>query len=1030
MKATTPRFVVWPMFLLRLLLLLPESSNGQTLITGFTLINAVTNQEIDLALNIDGDENIIDLASVGDRLSLRADVVANRTIGSVRLQVDGQQTADEKVPPYALGGDIEGNYKFVRALAVAGSYLITATAYSPRQGSGNIKDTASITLEVINSNPTTVIALAPAPAPALPAPAPVQAETDAQSTSSPAAAEAAPTIAANDIPAYPSSPTGSLSGDLMTWHKITIGFQGPDTSETNITRNPFTDYRLDVVFVRKNTQDDDDDDNDASTATTNNNTSSSRMAVPGYYAADGNAANSQATAGNVWLVHWAPDQVGLWEWTATFTTGANVALQQDGSNNTTIDATSAGYFDGATGSINVTATNKAADGRDHRGKGRLQYVGKHHLQFAGSGEYFLKAGADSPENFLAYKGFDNTPNNGGRLKSWSAHAQDFNTGDPTWASGKGTEIIGAINYLSEKGVNSFSFLTMNIKGDDANVFPYISDSSGSDRQRIDVSKTAQWEIVLEHGDHMGLYLHFKTQETENDQLLDGGALGNERKLYYRELVARFGHHLALNWNLGEENTNSDSERKEFATFFKQIDPYDHPIVIHTYPGDKQSVYGPLLGYADLDGISLQSNPAGVFRDTLQWCNRSARNGRKWVVANDEQGNAKTGVVPDADDPNHDTIRQLVLWGNIMAGGAGVEYYFGYSYQHSDLTCEDYRSRDKMWDQSRHALEFFQTNSVPFWGMRNANKLVEDDAWCLAQWNGGSFVVYLRNRSTTFIDLSGPEDALYSVKWYDPRNGGPLQDGSTSTVNASSDQSVGLPPDTRNAGLDWVVLLRRINNDDPIPSPPLATAPPSLETSESTLASASHPDIVKIIDVPGDNPRGVSWADSYSVGDECFCASTFDHNIGPVEVETPLGNLTVLEVCSLLGPGPGREGHPIYNDVNCGNGPANDAGDEGTCPGRVDIGRGGCGHIGPPWNFSRFVSSVPTMPSVATVVRAAPQVSAKGFSESTLAPIPISNPTVASSTIPSDQTSTAVISFRIVEGLTVAAAVAVFERYIL
>jgi hypothetical protein len=44
---------------------------------------------------------------------------------------------------------------------------------------------------------------------------------------------------------------------------------------------------------------------------------------------------------------------------------------------------------------------------------------------------------------------------------------------------------------------------------------------------------------------MGLNLHFKTQEIENSQLLDGGVLGNERKLYYRELVARFSHHLAL-----------------------------------------------------------------------------------------------------------------------------------------------------------------------------------------------------------------------------------------------------------------------------------------------------------------------------------------------------------------------------------------------------------------------------------------------------------------------------------------------------
>ena len=46
----------------------------------------------------------------------------------------------------------------------------------------------------------------------------------------------------------------------------------------------------------------------------------------------------------------------------------------------------------------------------------------------------------------------------------------------------------AINYLSEiKGVNTFSFIPMNINGDDENVFPYISDDE-ADRLRIDVSK--------------------------------------------------------------------------------------------------------------------------------------------------------------------------------------------------------------------------------------------------------------------------------------------------------------------------------------------------------------------------------------------------------------------------------------------------------------------------------------------------------------------------------------------------------------
>ena len=94
-----------------------------------------------------------------------------------------------------------------------------------------------------------------------------------------------------------------------------------------------------------------------------------------------------------------------------------------------------------------------------------------------------------------------------------------------------------------------------------------------------------------------MYLHFKMQETENDDnergghkgsnkrqvvaSLDGGELGPERKLYCRELVARYGYLLALNWNLGEEiNDASHDQKAAWADYFATHDPYGHHIVIH------------------------------------------------------------------------------------------------------------------------------------------------------------------------------------------------------------------------------------------------------------------------------------------------------------------------------------------------------------------------------------------------------------------------------------------------------------------
>jgi hypothetical protein len=129
------------------------------------------------------------------------------------------------------------------------------------------------------------------------------------------------------------------------------------------------------------------------------------------------------------------------------------------------------------------------------------------------------------------------------------------------------------------------------------------------------------------------------------------------------------------------------------------------------------------------------------------------------------------------------------------------------------------------------------------------------------------------------------------------------------------------------------------------------------------------DNTAILDVPGRaDVNEFSWADSYSVGNSCYCATTFDHDIDVVVVNTRLGKMTVREVCELLGPGPGSDDRPRYNDIQCGNGPANNAGDEDDCPGRTEHGQEGCKYIGPKWNFSPFVkpaAPAPKPPSAPT-----------------------------------------------------------------
>ncbi len=464
------------------------------------------------------------------------------------------------------------------------------------------------------------------------------------------------------------------SGALKAWQPLTLSFSGPATSE-DAQPNPFTDYRLTVRFTHPAT--------------------GATVTAPGYYAADGNAAESSSNQGSVWRVHLLPSASGSWKWEASFRTGPGVALSADPQSGTPVPG-----VDALKGEFKIAAPDRKAPG--FLGKGLLAYDGSHYLKFA-SGERYLKGGADSPENFLAYADFDGTfdtdaafnegKNTTGKafVHKYEPHAKDWRAGDPVWQQSKGKTIIGALNYLASKGMNSVYFLTYNIDtGDGKDTWPWTKPDV---RDRFDVSKLAQWEVVFSHMDRLGLQLHLITQETENDRKLGGGpGLNPARRLYLRELIARFSHHLAVVWNLGEENNTPVPDRKAISSYMRGLDPYRHPITVHTHVNKIQECYGPLLGHDAFEATSIQADMDRYHRYTLEMREASAKAGRKWAIFGDEQTKADVGVVPDADDPTHDIPRKQALWGNLMAGGSGVEWYFGYKYPHMDLNCEDWRSR--------------------------------------------------------------------------------------------------------------------------------------------------------------------------------------------------------------------------------------------------------------------------------------------------------------------------------------------------
>ncbi len=429
-------------------------------------------------------------------------------------------------------------------------------------------------------------------------------------------------------------------------------------------------------------------------------------------------------------------------------------------------------------------------------------------------------------------------------------------------------------------------LLFNVGGDDQNVVPQVMRVSadsyaglspadqwarGVEHDRYDVVKLAQWQRALSYADELGLQLHFKTQEVENNLFMDGGRFGRERRIYFREMVARFNHFLAVSWNMGEENTQRPEEVRAQMHYIDSLDPYDHPLVMATYPRQKERFRPHLARGSALNGLAMQGNTidfADMRPDIVKWTNASIRAGRRVVIGYDESGTAGPGAPidvgfdlttlptrgiasfspgdiapgqPGAEPmlarealegpplavqreiaPTRETYRRHALWNALLAGAAGMELYYGWTNRCHDLGCEDDRTRAQRFSDGRNAIAFFNEHV----GERALGMVADDDLtlsrteYVFAD-HGRTYVVYTRAGTPAGLSLLG-QTGRYSVDWYDAVAGGPLRKGSVveiaggeAPLEAGSDRiirnsrfaSLGTPPSGGSA--EWVALVRRI-----------------------------------------------------------------------------------------------------------------------------------------------------------------------------------------------------------------------------
>lgn len=507
----------------------------------------------------------------------------------------------------------------------------------------------------------------------------------------------------------------------------------------------------------------------------------------------------------------APDEAGRWSYHASFRTGPGVAVSLDPKAGRSV------AFDGVRGGFEVAPCDPDAPG--FLKWGRLEYAGGHYLKFA-NGPYWIRGGTDSPENFLAYAGFVRTPPS----HHYESHISDWRPGNPDWGEGRGRGIIGAVNYLAAHRVNSVYFLTHNIGGDGKDVWPWAGspNANGSPRNdnvHYDTGKLRQWETLFAHAQRQGVFLHFVFNEAEepNKRELDDGELGTERRLYYRELIARFGHHLALEWNLCEEyNLGFDlgpDRVRSFADYVQAVDPYDHPITVHSC-GDPLEALRFTFGDPRFSLTSIQLGQHKIDSLTEQFREATAKSGRPLPVSMDEftldKGQSQLFIpVDDAE-----RWRMEKIWPTYLSGG-NIEFILG-----DLLETDSFKTpqRERLWDYLWYARRFLE--ALPFCQMRPADQLVTGAAAISVTQNRGRktysmgaqvyakpgevYAIYLpKAEDGAAVDLSDVE-GRFLRRWYNPRTG--QFEGRVADVAGATRVLLGKPPS--ETGKDWAVLIKK------------------------------------------------------------------------------------------------------------------------------------------------------------------------------------------------------------------------------
>src|SRR3546814_20953286 len=100
----------------------------------------------------------------------------------------------------------------------------------------------------------------------------------------------------------------------------------------------------------------------------------------------------------------------------------------------------------------------------------------------------------------------------------------------------------------------------------------------------------------------------------------------------------------------EENTQHPDVVREQAKYIDSLDPYEHPLLMATYPRQKERFRPHLASGSALIGLAMQGNMidfSDMRPDTVKWPNASIRARRRVVIGYAESGTAGPVAPRDA-----------------------------------------------------------------------------------------------------------------------------------------------------------------------------------------------------------------------------------------------------------------------------------------------------------------------------------------------------------------------------------------------